>query len=517
MNPAALEIVEAVKQHAPGDRSSAETIYEKIVAGGLEHPEFLNLLGALCFQTGKSDLAIPLLQQAIALDSEDPNYCANLGAVWRALENWEAAEDYLQRALRLEPGHRDALRSLGKLLRKLDRFAEAEEILLRSLALEPDHTETILELGHVLCWKGDWEKAARLFERALSIDPNLPAAWTALGALASQEARDDEAMANYMKALSIDTDFAAARFNLGCQLLLRGDFERGWEEFLQVRRCEEEEGRTFPGPIWDGKPAPDRALVILAEQGFGDMMQLIRYAPLLRERVASVIVQVPPSLYRLLQNAPGIDRVLLQGEPIPENTLHLPLMDLPRVFGTKLETIPANIPYLRASTPIPEKIAQHLNACTKRKIGIAWKGNPRNIANHRRSIPTEELFALASMPNVQFFSLQKGVPAEETAALSQKLPFFDCAPFLQDFADTASVIDKLDLILCVDTAVAHLAGAMGKPVILLLSFAPEWRWMREREDSPWYPTMQIRRQKKLGNWRELLTREIAAAPRLAEK
>jgi hypothetical protein len=311
----------------------------------------------------------------------------------------------------------------------------------------------------------------------------------------------DEAEASFRRAIELRTDFADAHNDLAMCLLLRGDFSQGWQEYEwrwklpEIRRIDPK----IPGPAWDGSPLDGESIFLHAEQGFGDTIQFARYIPMVAQRGARVILACQPEVAPLIRQIEGIERIILPGEPRPACDTHLPLLSLPRIFETRLDTIPAKVPYIHADPERAEhwksRLAEHAGSL---KVGLCWSGRAMHSRDIFRSIPPEQLAPLASVEGVRFFSLQKG------AATAPPIPLIDPTPELHDFSDTAALINNLDLVITVDTAVAHVAGAMGKPVWLLLSFCPDWRWLLERPDSPWYPTARVFRQASAGDWRAVM-------------
>lgn len=352
---------------------------------------------------------------------------------------------------------------------------------------------------------------AAAYRRALALQPQHVGALTNLGRAFQKQAQPQEAIVCFERALALKPDLPEAHWGLATQRLLLGDFARGWEEYEHRWALPENQGlrREFAAPRWDGDDIAGRTILLHVEQGIGDTLQFVRYAPLLARRGARVIVLCQPPLKRLLMEMDDIS-VVADGEPLPGFDLHLPLMSLPRLFGTTLATIPADVPYLRTDPVDVRAWNGRLGGKDQFKIGLVWAGNRRHLNDRNRSCTLEALAPLAAVPGIRLYNLQKGEAATEIRNAPTNMDFVDLNGELVDFADTAAVITCLDLVITVDTAVAHLAGALARPAWLLLPFAPDWRWMLAREDSPWYPSLRLFRQNQAGDWGGVLTAVINA-------
>ncbi len=322
-----------------------------------------------------------------------------------------------------------------------------------------------------------------------------------LGNLLADRGRYDEAAVAFRRAIQLKPDYALAHWNLSLILLLWGDFENGWAEHEWRRRTTvESHPREFEQPMWDGGDLHGRTILLHHEQGFGDMIQFVRYAPLVAERGGRVILSCPAELASLLREIPEIAEVH-DGDDLPEFDCHCPMLSLPFVFKTRLETIPAKTPYLKAPDESVARWREILGAKNgKLRVGLAWAGNPRRRLDRRRSVTLEQLEPLAMVKGIRFYSLQKSRTPQASAGVPAGMELIDLSDRLPDFAETAGAIENLDLVISVDTAVAHLAGTMGKPVWVLVGFVPASRWMLDRNDSPWYPTMRLFRQPAMDDW-----------------
>ena len=390
---------------------------------------------------------------------------------------------------------------------------QAEYIYREILQFQPNAAEGHYFLGIILQDKGQIDDAIICYQEAISMNPNDAEAHSNLGQLLQRKGQVDEAMVCYQKAIDIDPNLAGAHFNKALTLLLSGNFQQGWKEFewrwksevfCSYNSCK----RNFLQPLWDGSDINERTILLHAEQGFGDTIQFIRYAQLVRERGAKVILECQKELSSLLQNVDGIHRVVARGEKLPEFDLHCPLLSLPLFFDTTFKNIPARIPYVYVDNILiqnwKDKI-QYDNS--KLKLGLVWSGRLTHEQDHRfRSCSLDILSPLGQLNNITFYSLQKGEGARQAKYPPEGMRFFDYTDNIDNFSDTAAFIMNLDLIISVDTAVAHLAGALGKRVWILLPFVPDWRWLLNREDSPWYPTMRLFRQPSLGDWESVIAK-----------
>jgi Flp pilus assembly protein TadD len=416
------------------------------------------------------------------------------------------AKSAFRRALQLQPGFAEAHSNLGLLLEGAGRPEEAEACYRQALELSPGLVQTRINFGALLAARKRHAEAEVVYRRALGLAPEHPGVLSNLGVLLAELKREAEAEHCYRAALAAAPEHRSASFNLGSLMLRQGRYEEGWRRLESRDWRSPLEGYLDRFPRWQGEPIEGKSLLIAAEGGHGDMIQFCRYAALLKRRGASrVSVFCHPGLSRLFTQLRGVDEVLTSGSIPPAagwDYWTLPL-SLPHLLGTTLDTIPAELPYLTAE---PEEIAVWRSAVGKPwpdlGVGLVWKGNPRFERDADRSLPSISVLApLKEVPGIRFFSLQKGAE-EEGSAVQGSLPMVELGLQLSAFAETAAVIMNLDLVITVDTAVAHLAGALGKPCWVLLSDSrAEWRWLKERTDSPWYPgVLRLFRQKISGNW-----------------
>jgi ADP-heptose:LPS heptosyltransferase len=410
----------------------------------------------------------------------------------------------------LKPSYAEAHANLGVALCTQRNFEEAMAHCKQGLQLKPDFAEAHTALGNVLKDLGQLEEAIACCREALRLKPNLATAHTNLGIALCEQMKVEDAVASFQQALRLQPDSAEAHKSLAMTWLLMGNFEQGWPEYEWRWKCEPSMLPGFRQPLWDGFPLQGRTILVYTEQGLGDALQFIRYAALVKGRGGQVLVACPASLVPLLASCPGIDRLIPQNGPLPHFDTHAPLLSLPGIFGTSLATVPANVPYLFADDVLIDHWRQELNQTSTFKIGIAWQGSPSYRRDRFRSIPLAHFAALTRSQGVHLLSLQKGPGTEQIQEVAGRFPVPDLGSRLDEtagaFMDTAAVMKNLELVITSDTAVAHLAGALGVPVWVALPFAPDFRWLQHREDSPWYPTMRLFRQTKPGDWAEVFER-----------
>ena len=456
-----------------------------------------------------------LYRAALALAPERSDTWANLGLTVLHEGRVEEAVECERQALRLDPDNVEALNNLGIALHALNALSEAENHFRAVLRLAPEHGNATLNLGVIRQSLGHVGEAEALYRdaSALGADParvcnNLALALAELGRL-------KEAEATCRDALAANADYPEAAVNLGLILLMQGRLKEGWPWYEARWRVEPlaSQARLPAQTRWTGaEPIQGKTVLLLAEQGLGDVLQFCRYAPMVSRLGATVILAVPSALARLLRSLSGVDRVVSQDDDLPAFDLHCPLMSLPLAFATSRETIPWRVPYLGVDQDAIERWRTLLPAPRANgwRIGLVWAGGRRPDLPHaaaidrRRSMRLMEMSPLGEVPDLVFVSLQVGPPAVQIE--TAPFPMIDVGGHLSDFAETAAAMENLDLIISVDTAVAHLAGALGKPIWLLSRFDGCWRWPREGEDTEWYPTMRLFRQARAGDWAGVMRR-----------
>jgi Flp pilus assembly protein TadD len=469
-----------LQHHQMGQLVQAEQIYRNVVEADPRQGNAWHLLGVVEGQMGRHDTACDYIRRAIALNPLEAVYHSNLG---------------------------HACRSLGRLDEAVAGYREAVRI-------KPDFAQSHYDLGVTLQMQEDTEEAVASYRRAIQLRPDYSEAYNNLGTSLQKLGRMDEALACFDQVIAREPEVGDGHFNRAIAWLLTGDYARGWPEYEWRWRNTTWTPRLFAQPRWDGTPRPDAAILLYAEQGLGDTLQFVRFARLVKQRVGRVFVECQPPLVRLLAKCPGIDQVTASVGMAPPFQLQGALMSLPGIFGTTLSNVPADVPYLFAEAEPVESWRAELAVVKEFKVGIAWRGNPLHPMDALRTVPLTAFAPLARVPNVKLYSLQKGPGREELSEAGGRFPIVDLADRLNDFQDTAAVVRNLDLIIACDTAIVHLAGALAVPAWAAVPFAPDWRWLLEREDSPWYPTVRLFRQGRPGDWEGVFAR---MAERLRER
>jgi Flp pilus assembly protein TadD len=533
-----------------GKLDEAIKYYRDAVAARPNYAEALsNLANALRLKDQPTE-AIETLKRAAAIRPDIPEIHYNLGLALQSNRQFDEAAGAYRQALALRPQYPDAFNNLGNVLEETGQFEEAIGIYREVLKLRPDLPEAHNNLATALKQTGQLDEATAEYRQAIMLRPNFVEAHSNLGNALGEAGLLDEAESTFQKALAIQPDYHEAAWNLGLLRLLQGDFERGWKAYearnhLAMRLTPSEETkRVFRESLWQGEELHGRRILLLGEQGLGDTLQFIRYATLVASRGGRVLLYCQPRLRKLLTGQIGIEQVVPIGEELPAFDFCCPLMSLPYVFGTREGTIPANVPYLRADPALVDVWRKRVEAAnedmeTRRRgcahastnllaasprlrvsassplrVGLVWAGNPTYRNDRNRSIPLAALSPLESVPGVRFFSLQKGEASKQAQNPPAGMETIDWTSELNDLSDTAALVQNLDLVISVDTAVAHLAGALAKPVWLLLPLTPDWRWMLGRSDTPWYPTMRLFRQPRRGDWQTPIDQIAAEVGRL---
>ena len=510
----------------------AVEVYRRLLQMNPNNSLACNNLGGALHRLGKIEEAEKWIRKALQFQPRYATAIASLGRLLKEKQDWPQAAAVLEEGCRLLPQSLEIHLQCSDALRAVDRFADAVAISRQAVALKPDSSEAINSLGNSLWSNGEFDAAAEAFTSALKLRPDDVTAMNNLAGLLGDRGNLGEAMAMLQKSLQISPDFPGALFNYAVALaglnrfdeaigyyrkalnsrpdfaqahhgvaqihLVRGEFEQGLRLYEWRRRLPGRP-RPFPNKEWKGESWQGRQVVLLDEEGLGDSIQFIRYARLVAEKGAEVTAVCAPALSRVFSWVKGVDRVVPRGTLVDRHDFHVPLLSLPLAMGTRLETIPANVPYIE---PPLDQIAHWKKRlevwASEFKVGLAWAGNPAHKRDRYRSIPPS-LLAPLSQSGARFISLQKTTVAPQFTGM----PPFDTenlGPELHDLSDTAGLIANLDLVITVDTSIAHLAGALGRPVWVFIPFAPDWRWLLDREDSPWYPTMRLFRQSTIGDW-----------------
>lgn len=497
-----------------GQLDDAIAAYRQSIAHKPDYAEGYSSLGIALMEKGALDDSIAAHRRAVSLNPDLAEAHNNLANALKAKGELDEAIAEYRRAIELKADYPEAHYNLANALHAKGQFDLAVASSGRALAGRPDYIEAHNNLGNVFKDKGDFEHAIAAYERAIAIKPDFAEAHSNLGTVLQSMGRYDDATAAFRRAIAFQPDFAKAHLNLAFVLLLQGDLANAWPEYEWRWKCVG--GETFTQPLWTGEELRGRTILLHPEQGFGDTIHMARYVPRVAARGGRVVLECQPELQRVFERLPDVWRVVPKGQPRPEFDVQCPLLSLPHVFGTTLESIPAEPEYLSADPQLAEAWSKRIDAPPGLKVGLVWAGSAGHLNDRNRSIPLARLARLREIEGVRFHGLQKGPAAAQAAADPPPLPMTDFDPLLTDFAETAALVANLDLVISVDTAVAHLAAALGKPVWLLLPFVPDWRWLLDREDNPWYPTMRLFRQKAIGDWDEVVERVAEALGRRAD-
>jgi Flp pilus assembly protein TadD len=497
----ALTLAEQAMQ--AGDHVGAARTYQQILEVVPNHPNALHGLGIIYLQAERFADAEGALRRAVAEAPNDASLHNNLNLALRGLGRLDEALACCRRALELAPQMPELHNNLAILLKETGALDEAVASFQQAIQLKPDYAEVHYNLAESLLKLCRLDEAERCYRRALELKPGDWETLSNLGNLLQLEGRFSEAMACFERGLAVQGQSPDLHRSRGRLRLLLGELAEGWSDYewrLQIRNVDMP---RHPQPIWRGESLSEKTILLCAEQGLGDVIQFIRYARLVKERgAARVLVECPPQLQALLGTAGGIDRLIASGRG-ERFDFYIPLLSLPAVFNTTLDTIPCEPSYLSADSARVAHWRGRLARVAGFKVGIAWQGNPNLFEDNYRSVALEEFKPLADTPGVTLVSLQKGHGAEQLGPWADRWGVVEVGSRLDDLADTAAVMMNLDLVVAIDTAVAHLAGALGVPVWVPLPLAPNWRWLLERTDSPWYPSMRLFRQSRFAEWDEV--------------
>ena len=487
----------ALADHRAGRLGAAATAYGRILKDNPDHADACHLLGLTLHQQGENQLAEPMIRRALRLDPGVANYHNSLGLVLHGQDQFDAALNVWRKAASLDPDDADIRNNLGMVLTDMRRYADAEQALRQALALRPDYAGAMNNLGRVLVWKGEYDGAAALLARASAGDPGNSTYWNSLGVALRESGEYDEALAAFAKALENAPELADAHVNRAQIMLLRGEYDAGWREH-EWRLRHPRHAKRDAARSWFGEDISGRTVLLWAEQGYGDAIQFIRYAPLVAARGARVIVQCRAALHALFGAIDGVAEVVGDGAA-PAHDCHAALMSLPGI----LRCAPDPKPYLAAPSAMALGAGRGHG---RRRVGLVWAGNPDHANDRNRSHP---LFALAPLAAAKpaFYALQTSAatdPAPDGVSVTR------LGDRLQSFMDTVAALMAMDIVISVDTATAHLAGALGCPVWLILPPNPDWRWGADGETSPWYGTMRLFRQTRGEDRRAVFERPAAA-------
>jgi tetratricopeptide (TPR) repeat protein len=501
----------AVSAYKAGNLAEAEQLCQQIVSARSDHFDALHVLAIVQAALGKSTMALENYDRAFALRPDHADALSNRGNALLALNRCEEALASYDRALAVRPDFAEALSNRGHALEQADRLDEALASYDRALKVRPDFVDALYNRGNVLKALKQYDAALASYDRATALRPGHADSHNNRGQVLRELMRFDEALASYDRALALQPRHIMAHCNAAALRLLRGDFARGWPdyEWRWMKASVVLANRIFTQPLWRGEAIAGKTILLHSEQGLGDTIQFCRYVPLVAARGARVVLEVQKPL-RALMNGLGAAQVIAKGDPLPEFDLHCPLLSLPLAFGTTMETIPSANAYLAAPAQPSTAWQARLAVTPRSRIGLAWSGRAGHERDHERSIGLRAFLPLLET-GAAIVSLQKEVRAEDAIVLKERGDVLNAGEELGDFSDTAALMSQLDLVISVDTSVAHLAGALGKPVWILVTHVPDWRWLLERDDSPWYPTARLFRQDATGAWDGALARVHAAA------
>jgi tetratricopeptide (TPR) repeat protein len=562
-----------------GNVPEAEAMYRKVLERTPDCAEAVHFLGLAAMQRGKLDEALPLVRKSIEMNPQEADYHNNLATVLGKMGQSIEALGAAQQAIDLKADFPEAYGNKGVAMEQLGRPDEAIEAYRKAAELRADHVDALANLGNALSRKGEHEEAITCLRKFADLRPRNPDARKQLGNALRRAGRPKDAITAYRMAvemnpkdadaynnlgaalqesgrvpeaeeilrtcLSINPNHSDAHWNRGLALLAMGQWREGWMEYEWRQHLKEDVGqkRSFPQPTWKGSPLAGRTLLVLCEQGLGDTIQFIRYAPLLARQGARVIVECQSKLRPLLQGLveerdAGMGRrgdaerdgrrqeaeslpiqVIAKGEPLPNFDMHARLLTLPGIMDSTPESVPAEVPYLHVDKNRVDRLGTLLSgkrrgAETEFRVGLVWQGNTAHKGDKFRSIALEKFSPLANVPGVRLVSLQKGFGSEQIEKHREELKLIEWSDpadtTAEALVETAALMKNLDLVIAVDTSIAHLAGALGVPVWVAMPLASDWRWLLDREDTPWYPTMRLFRQRELGDWDEVIARMTAA-------
>jgi tetratricopeptide (TPR) repeat protein len=537
----ARAVEEAAGHYRQGRLDDADKLCTRLLKAAPDWFDALHLAGLVKLESGKAAAAQALLAKALKLNPRSPQVLANLGRALSALNRGDEALAALDQALALAPDSYDAINIRGNVLLKLNRASEAAAAFERVLTLEPRflgaranlgtalaqlsrfeealaqydallvahpaQAELLSNRGSALTSLGRAEEAIEAFDRALTLRPDYTKARLSRGVALAALNRHKEALADYERVLAADKSNADAQHNMALSLLTLGDYARGFQKYeARWLRTGMPRRKSYGKPLWLGEyPLARKTILIHAEQGLGDTIQFLRYVPQLARSGAKVVLEVPSALVPLLSRLEGVAAVVARGEALPPYDVHCPAGSLPLALRTELATIPANVPYLAAHAEHVAKWRARIGALPSPRIAVAWSGSADHANDRNRSIALER-FASMLVGEGSFISIQRELRPGDAEALARLSNVAHVGDALADFEDTAAVVALADLVISVDTSVVHLAGAMGRPVWVLVPFQPDWRWLTDREVTPWYPTARLFRQPKPGEWDSVIAK-----------
>jgi tetratricopeptide (TPR) repeat protein len=499
-----------------GDLAAAEKAFREAIAINPNLTQAQFNLGQMLIRQGRLHEAEPCWRTYSRLKPGDPEGHYQLANILKRTGKPEEALPYYRNALRLQPQNADLIVNYGEALRLCGQLDDAAAQYQTALALAPNSAQIYLFLNELHIDRNELAQANAALDKALALDPRLQS--TVLQGKASLRSAQGDflgALKNLDEAVQLSPDDVTAHWGRSLQLLLLGRYREGWQEYewrtrfwrwqLQMGNCD------FNMPRWNGESLQGRSILVYAEQGFGDTLQFARYIPLLAEQGAKVIFYCQAELIKLLQHIPGIDKIAVKNYEQARSErcdFHIPLMSLPHFFGTTIDNIPSPEAYLKADPELSAQWCQRIDPA-QFNVGLVWAGSGFHVSNQRRTAWLKDFSCLNAAPNTRFYSLQKGSATSQIKSPDVKLDLVDLSAEINDFADSAAIIDNLDLVITVDTATAHLAGALGKRTWTLLYYPPEWRWLLDRDDTPWYKAMRLFRRGTDESWTNVMGRICA--------
>ncbi len=509
-------VASAFERYQSGRLGEAEALCRQIIAVQPQHADALHILGLVAHQTKHYDAAVKLFDRAIAVNGISAQFYNNRGNTLAALNRIAEARQSYQRAIELNPSLAIAHYGLGLLDYRNKNYDGAAQSFRIAVTCAPNWSEAHAQLGNALFQEDKTEEAIDCYRRALALNPNDVQTHSNMGLALYDLGLADEAIEHCRRAIALNPDFASAHNHLGLALLLKGDFATGLPHHEWRWRVSNLQmgGRRFEQPAWRGEPLNGGRILLHCEQGAGDTLQFMRYAPMVAAHGGRVVIEVPPELKRLAMSLKGVEQVIATGEALPAFDTHCPFLSLPLAFGTSMASIPGETPYLAAPAPLQDEWRARLAADPHPRVGLIWSGRPEQRCNRQRSTTLAALAPLADT-GATFYALQKGPFAEQAKTPPPGMALHNLGETFTDFADTAAAMSALDLVISVCTSPAHLAGAIGRPVWLLLANGADWRWFQGRVDSLWYPTARLFRQSKRGDWAPVIERVAAELRRLS--
>jgi len=489
---------------------SAELYLKQALRFQSSNPHVLRLLGVIAAQRGRHSEAKEYLNDSLKALPRNPLALANLGNVFLGLKDYENALNTYDQSIKIDPKYEEAWSNKGNVLYELKRYDEALAHHDKALSLRPDYAEAWSNKGNVLYELKRYDEALAHQDKALSLRPDYAEAWYNKGVILYEQKNIDLAIVQYDKALSLRPNYYDATWNKSLAKLLQGDFDDGLSlyesRWLSEKALGGSSKRWFGKPVWLGQDSlQGKAILLYGEQGLGDFIQFCRYTKLVAELGARVILEVPETLATLLEGLDGVSQLIIKGQELPPYDYHCPILSLPLALKTNLSNIPSGDRYLNLDSSSNKVIEweKRVGSKTKPRIGLVWSGNAEHTNDHNRSLLLSNI--IPYLPDYfEYISLQKEIREVDKLTLISNPRILSFANDLHDFSDTAALIHCLDLVISVDTSVAHLSGALGKESWVLLPFVPDWRWLLDRDDSPWYASTKLYRQPAAGDWNSVL-------------